>query len=896
MNKRILSFLVALTFVLALPFSADMASAASYGEGIAEEYKVLSALGFAAEDELKDFSKTITRGEAAEYIARLFHENLGEAEQYFKDVPPESEYFEGVWLLAKMGVISGDNGYFYPDRPAEVTEAVKMIVAALGLDYIAQIKGGYPTGYMAVAQNKKIVSGLNSAGGELEAGALVHMLFKTLKADMDVSTAYDGEYQRGEESFLSKRFSIYEGEGILTDNGISSLSGKSGLKDGYVKVGDGLFLSKDNFEDLLGEKVKIYYKEERGEEKELLYAYCAYTDNSLTINDGLEPKFSNFEYRYYADENGSKEKRAALSKSYVLIYNNIAVSNGAYFSEALMTPKMGEIKLLDNNGDSVYDVVKIKDYKDFIASGADSGKQIIYGKDGKVIELGAADVKYKIRYEDSSAASFTVASAPETLLTVLESAEGNYFDITVATGAERGTYSMQKDEYITVGDAEYKLSPYFSGTLTLGLEYDFYFNALGRVAYAEESGTGGDSLAYLIGLSGGKGLENPKAKLFTEEYGIITALLADRVSVSDQQTLDSFAAANYLGAGGSGTKQIVRYRLNGENRVAALKPFSAEECLVSKMSAKAYGRLSMITDANNTDGLTQTKQYPYDESVKVFTVGSTDKSYSVSGIEFFPTYISPVYTMSAYATNPSYPEIADVIVVHSDGGAGGEFLDYNVDDSPLSSDHEGAHGVIVESIDRTMVDGVVVSQVCVRSGSSKLYFTAEDDEALTFNSASGRYAEGGTNDCTVEPGDIIKYGKNSDGAVPAGNLLVIYDESRDVYRDYVDNPWGNGYEYASRTPWSQYTLSRVYFYDKQKDFYILYDTPITNPLPDESHRLVRKLTGAAQVVIFDREKQTVSVGNINDVLTYESVGDDCSNGILYNFENEASGYKLYIYR
>ena len=895
MSKKVLSLMLSLVMILSVCLSGSADEI--YGEGIYDEYNVLSTLGFVGEKEITDFSKTITRGEAAEYIARLFHENLGEPQQYFKDVPPESEYFEGVWILAKMGVISGDNGFFEPDRAVSATEAVKMIVSALGLDYIAQLKGGYPTGYMAVAQNKKIVSGLGSIGGDLSAGDLVHMLFKTLKSDVDASSAYDGEYQRGGETFLSKRFSIYESSGILTDNGTTTLLGKSSLKDGYIKIDSEMFLTNGDFYDLIGRKVKFYYKSEKGEEKELLYAYPAYIDDSIIITDEQDPVFSNYEYKYYADENSSKQKTVKLARNYALIYNNAAISEGAYFQNALMTPQMGTVELIDSNSDSLYDVVKIKDYKDVITAGADSGKQIIYDKNsGEPIDLGAADVKFSIKYEDGSAATFVAASAPDTLLTVLESADKKFYEIIIAIGAERGVYSMQKDDEITVGENIYKLSPYFTGTLTLGTEYDFYFNSFGKIAYVEETNTSADKLAYLIGLSTSKPLENPKAKIFTEDYGIMIASLANRVKVADGRTLEASAVATYLGAGGTGVKQIIRYRLNAKDEISVLMPLSANECVVENMSAKAYGRLSMITDATNTDGLTNPKQYPYDASVKVFTVGNTDNSFAVNGVDFFPEYISPVYTLSAYATNPAYPSLIDVIVIKSDGTSGGEYLDYNVDNSVLSSDHEGAHGVMVESINKVMVDGNIVSQVYVRSGSKRTYFTVEDDEALTFNGTSGRYVEGGRNDCTVEPGDIIKYGKNSNGAVPAGNLIVVYDENRDVYRDYVSNPWGNSYSYSTRTPWASFSLQRVYFYDKQKDFFTLYDTPITDPLPDEKHRLVRKLTGAAQIIVFDREKETISVGNINDLMTYKSVDTNCANGILYNYENTASGYKLYIYR
>ena len=56
-----------------------------------------------------------------------------------------------------VGVTGGiGNGMFGPEDPVTYEQAVKMIVSALGYDLVANNKGGYPTGYLAVASSEGI--------------------------------------------------------------------------------------------------------------------------------------------------------------------------------------------------------------------------------------------------------------------------------------------------------------------------------------------------------------------------------------------------------------------------------------------------------------------------------------------------------------------------------------------------------------------------------------------------------------------------------------------------------------------------------------------------------------------------------------------------------------------
>ncbi|MCR3955280.1 MAG: S-layer homology domain-containing protein [Gudongella sp.] len=100
---------------------------------------------------------TITRAEFAAVAVRVSGlENVAMAAQGlptgFTDVPAWHWASGYVGTAAKMGIVNGiGNGLFAPETPVKYEEAITMIVRALGYEPMAQARGGYPFGYLIVA-------------------------------------------------------------------------------------------------------------------------------------------------------------------------------------------------------------------------------------------------------------------------------------------------------------------------------------------------------------------------------------------------------------------------------------------------------------------------------------------------------------------------------------------------------------------------------------------------------------------------------------------------------------------------------------------------------------------------------------------------------------------------
>lgn len=110
--------------------------------------------------------ETITRGEMARIITQLYgHDDLevfnmtGEKRSCdFIDVSSKNPYFSSINYVSASGIMNGyGNSLFLPDKDITYNEAVKTIITVLGYEPLSLQKGGYPQGYLTVANELGII-------------------------------------------------------------------------------------------------------------------------------------------------------------------------------------------------------------------------------------------------------------------------------------------------------------------------------------------------------------------------------------------------------------------------------------------------------------------------------------------------------------------------------------------------------------------------------------------------------------------------------------------------------------------------------------------------------------------------------------------------------------------
>lgn len=131
----------------------DVPAEAPYAEAV----KTLSEAGIIQGDTSGNFNpdRTVTRAQAAAFLCRMM--GIGESSKAkkitnFTDVQ-ESYWASGyIAAIAEKGVISGyADGSFKPDSPVTCQQLLKMLVCAWGWKEYAENCGGWPNGYVAVA-------------------------------------------------------------------------------------------------------------------------------------------------------------------------------------------------------------------------------------------------------------------------------------------------------------------------------------------------------------------------------------------------------------------------------------------------------------------------------------------------------------------------------------------------------------------------------------------------------------------------------------------------------------------------------------------------------------------------------------------------------------------------
>ncbi len=105
----------------------------------------------------------ITRAEFSKVIIAtiMTEEEIDGTETRFLDVNDGHWAKEYIYLSRKLGIVNGMTiDTFAPENNITYEQAIKMIVAALGYDKQASEYGGWPNGYIAVAQKLGITKGL----------------------------------------------------------------------------------------------------------------------------------------------------------------------------------------------------------------------------------------------------------------------------------------------------------------------------------------------------------------------------------------------------------------------------------------------------------------------------------------------------------------------------------------------------------------------------------------------------------------------------------------------------------------------------------------------------------------------------------------------------------------
>jgi len=294
--KKVLSLVLVLTLVLG---SFSFAFAATPTDVVGTEYEDaverLGQLGVLTgyDDGTFKPENTITRAEFAAVVVRA--KGLEAAAQASKGATAFSDVAAGSWaagyvnVASKMGFVKGmGDGTFAPNAPVTYEQAVTMVMRALGYEPAAEAKGGYPYGYLIVANEIGLLEKVNgTTGAPALRGTVAKIVDNALEIPLMVQVSYG---DRIEYVVSGTREGVAE-KTLLSELGYTKYTGRvvevNSDKE-FIKIEDSngnvkaLYVDEDfDFQNAYGLRVRVWYD---------VYANVQlYTVLDTPIFDAVEP-------------------------------------------------------------------------------------------------------------------------------------------------------------------------------------------------------------------------------------------------------------------------------------------------------------------------------------------------------------------------------------------------------------------------------------------------------------------------------------------------------------------------------------------------------------------------------------------------------------------------------
>ena len=540
-----------IAFLLCVLIGCQMCSVTAIADGsTGKSVQFLQALGIIELDEYSDMlwdDSLVKRKEMAEILCRLFRvEPTKDAVPRFLDVAEEDRAY--IETAVRNGYMSGysENEFGTTDYVTN-EQMLKIFVSALGGDSLALQYGGYPNGYIRLAEEMGITKNMK-AGYNLPARRidLADLVYEIMHTDILQSKCF-GKYQYVEgETFLTEALNVYRYNGIVSENDITSINRSTGTYKNCVRVGNEVYSDTQYLmENYLGYHVNIYV--EQPDENEL--ANIIYVEPSNKNTDILvkaedlirDIKRDSFVVNYYK---GDTVKNIEISEVADMIYNGKAVK---FDMTRLNNLTDGEVLFIDNDGDKSFDVISIMEYTTGVIYKIDAENMQIYlnfaepaislknstfkiyrdGKRADISELGIGDVISVFKSdEESGKLAYTIKASTEAVM-----------------GTISETLSDSDKDYVVIKKKQYEISPYCKQMIQDGkLDYaktgisgTFYMDVDGRIAYYSLD-TKENKVGYLIRGKIIDGDDEPilLLEIFSAEDGIKKYTVTDRISIDGQ--------------------------------------------------------------------------------------------------------------------------------------------------------------------------------------------------------------------------------------------------------------------------------------------------------------------------------------------------------------------------
>ncbi len=667
-------------------------------ETVSTDLLLAKQLGIMSED-FTD-SSVITRRDLADTFANIL---LGEStpdsvmpQQLFSDCE-ETDY--GIYTVARAGLMKGvGDGLFAPDGVVTYNQMMKTVVAFLGYDREANANGGYPGGYLMTATRLKLTA-KDEGGGEAKVTA--RKLASVLKLAQNVKLQYemDGQLLQSEDNYLSAYKQIERKRGIITAVHTSDAYSDNIIDYYDIKLNDEKIVLEQQAsaaKDLLGYKIDLYTR--KGDGTEIVYGVCFETlkNDILTIESRSMLSAEANTLNYYDDSD--KEAHAEFAKDAPVIYNGTVCTSydtsvlnpfkkytGGVINSSASSYLDGTVKLIDHNGDEIYDFVIIDAFDSFVVSANVDGK--IYNKYRPEEVFSILDLKDRdVEFTNILGQAIPVDYPDEgDIISVSRDLAGNVKRLVLTVDTYIGevselVYEGKNIEKMSFDDAEFSCSRSLSLSTELaklkpGMKVKVFFNKNSEISDIEVGDFIKTKKGVLTGVEKDKGISDDyQMKIFSQSGKFVIAYPADKVRYNDGDYIEAKDLYDILMRELDSTGQVKRrallYSLNKDEKIDKI---TLSDDTVTEPNDVIYMYKGYDGVASRPKYKRETRSFGNEllinNSTAVFVIppesgrGVDDDYHSVTP-DYFETY-SATPLFKAYGTDAKSP-IANVLVIEGE--------------------------------------------------------------------------------------------------------------------------------------------------------------------------------------------------------------------------------------
>lgn len=547
MKKRILSMLLTMLLVFSfMPLGNALAAETDKTEAQNAAEFVESVTG-----DVTVAKAAVTRAEFVGAMAQLFKVDTSVSfDQLFADVPPSHENASAIVQACNLGWISYSEA-FRPTNNITYPEALKIAVSAMGYDDVAKAQGGYPTGYLWVADRIGLLDRLSMTEDQtLTKDELMILMENMLNAKIarvvgdGIMTTYDTE-----KTLMEHYYDIYRVEGIIDATKHSSLTSETAeFSRDIISINGEIYHYDGYSDDYLGYNVYAYYRYDVEQEKNVI-VYLKFTGNSVYEYKSTDyAGFVNSKI-HFEDELSTYSDKHKVKDSYVLVYNGKKVTDKANVTTYLDDAN-GFVRLLDNDNDGEIDVMFIEDYKYIYVSEVNAENEIIADYNDSANSVMLEDTDYVIYdYATGANAGFEDIKIGS-VIGVAMSKDSKVAKLILCDEELSGKPESYGSDGVVFGGVEYDESDYYKKYyMTKHNKYEpgVYYIGISNDIVAYSASATNMTYGYGIQTSSDNGLEPAvKIKLLNDYGKVVIYELSDRVMVDGEWKDDDEVAVASL--------------------------------------------------------------------------------------------------------------------------------------------------------------------------------------------------------------------------------------------------------------------------------------------------------------------------------------------------------------